>query len=336
MDHVQKTMAKHTTCTTWYPVGFQAIDVPSPGHDTEDTLTIGVWYPCLESRGREGHVPDREAQVSQDAELLPGCRPLFVFSHGFTDSAVQGRYLAEPLAAQGWIVAAADHRDPYTRWRLQKGRNSHPNRRGIREAVVRITRSTPADRARYAYRMDEMADALQGVLTAEPFASSISADKIAVGGHSFGGFTALGLCGTIPKRFDPRIQAAILLSSNSSGLLYTPEERSSVCMPVMLCTGEKERNNLIGSRRVAEWADAIFADLPSPKYFLEVKGATHASFSAGLEDESDPELARAVASSHKVISNYVSAFLHTHILDASQAKKGLHGRHPLLTQYTES
>ena len=146
----------------------------------------------------------------------------------------------------------------------------------------------------------------------------------------------MGLCGTIPKRFDPRIRAAILLSSNSAGLLYTPQERSSVCMPVMLCTGEQERNNLIGSCRVAEWAAAIFTDLPSPKYFLEVKGATHASFSAGLEDESDPELARAVASRHEVISSYVSAFLHTHMPDASQAKDCLQGRHPLLTQYIES
>lgn len=270
------------------------------------------------------------------AEILPGRYPLFVFSHGFSDSAVQGGYLAEHLVAQGWIVAAADHHDPFTRWRIRQGRIRYSNRKGLRDAVQDIANCTPVDRLNYMYRCDEMANALQGLLVTEPFASAIIEDRIAVGGHSFGGFTALGLCGTIPERFDPRIKAVVLLSSNSSGLFYTPEERGAVCMPVMLFIGEHERNNILGTRRVADWAEMIFSDLPQPKYFLEIKGATHASFSTGYELETHPESTHSIFMRHRVISEYVSAFVHKHILESEKAEKRLQTKHPLVTHYVLS
>jgi predicted dienelactone hydrolase len=178
-----------------------------------------------------------------------------------------------------------------------------------------------------------MANALQGLLSTKPFASAIIEDKIAVGGHSFGGFTALGLCGTIPERFDPRIKAVVLLSSNSSGLFYTPEERRVVSMPVMLFIGEHERNNILGSRRVADWAETILSDLPHPKYLLEIKGATHASFSSGYELETHPASTPAISKRHRVISEYVSAFVHKHILGSKKAEERLQTKHPLLTRY---
>jgi pimeloyl-ACP methyl ester carboxylesterase len=234
-------MTEHGTNCFCSSVGFHTLDLEYPGGDAEKKLTLGVWYPCRKASGMMSAVPNFGPYIVHDAEILPGRYPLFVFSHGFSDSAVQGGYLAKHLAAQGWIVAAADHDDPFTRWRIRQGRIRHVNRKGLRDAVQVIANCTPADRLNYMYRLDEMANALQGLLATEPFASAIIEDRIAVGGHSFGGFAALGLCGTIPERFDPRIKAAVLLSSNSSGLFYTPEERGAVCMPVMLFIGEQKK-----------------------------------------------------------------------------------------------
>ena len=319
--------------STRYSLGFQTLDLAYPGQEEHPPLTLGVWYPCT-GEG-QGQSLDVGVQVRENARIMPGRFPLVIFSHGFTDSAVQGRYLAETLASRGWIVAAPDHHDPFWRWRIRGGRIRRPDRRGIRDAVQVIANSTPADRHRYAYRLEEMETALQGLLTTDPFASAVIEDKIVVCGHSFGGFTALGLCGPLPDRFDPRIKAGVLLSSNSTGLFYRSEERRSVQVPVMLCTGQEERNNRLGPRRVADWAGMIFSDLPLPKYFLEIKGATHASFSAGFEDESSPEAARAVAHRHQIISEYVVAFVHRHVLGEEDAQAVLAQQHPLLTQYIQ-
>ena len=55
--------------------------------------------------------------------------------------------------------------------------------------------------------------ALDQMLLSDQFGKFINEDKIAVGGHSLGGYTALGLCGTIPERHDKRVGALLLFST---------------------------------------------------------------------------------------------------------------------------
>jgi predicted dienelactone hydrolase len=110
----------------------------------------------------------------------------------------------------------------------------------------------------------------------------IDRDRVAVGGHSFGGFTALGLCGPIPDRRDPRIKAVLLFSTGAAGHLYSEEELRSVRTPSLLFLGEKERGQKRGKRTMAELAERVYRNMDPTKYFLEVKGANHFSFNNRL------------------------------------------------------
>lgn len=83
------------------------------------------------------------------------------------------------------------------------------------------------------------------------FAGHIAADKIAVGGHSFGGYSVFGFCGAIPERYDARIKAAVLYSPSSVGLLYDSSERRAHRVPTMYFIGGDERDNFPGARTMS-------------------------------------------------------------------------------------
>jgi len=149
------------------------------------------------------------------------------------------------------------------------------------------------------------------------FAGHIAADKIAVGGHSFGGYSVFGFCGAIPERYDARIKAAVLYSPSSVGLLYDSSERRAHRVPTMYFIGGDERDNFLGAHTVGEWAAVSYPDLPRPKYFLEVEGAGHGSFTSDGDDVRTPDRARAVADRHDLIARYTAAFLERHVLGRS-------------------
>ena len=131
-----------------------------------------------------------------------------VFSHGYGGGGLGAVFFTEALAARGWIVAAPDHHDRHSAVRIRTGRQDF-DRAGLLRHAREIAGSGPDDRGPYLYRLDEMKVALDGMVESKLFGKIIDRGKIAVGGHSFGGFTSLGLCGTIPERRDARIKAVL-------------------------------------------------------------------------------------------------------------------------------
>jgi predicted dienelactone hydrolase len=317
-----------------FHVGYRVLDFKYRSAGKERTLTVAVWYPTSKLTKPYKYGGLINGNIALDAEpSAEGPYPLLVFSHGYGGSGLGHVFLTEPLAARGWIVVAPDHNDKYSWVRIRSGYNRDLDRQAFWRDALLIAGSTPEDRSAYVYRLDEMKLVLDRILEYEPLAKLIDRKRIALGGHSFGGYTALGLCGTIEGRRDDRIKAILLFSTGAGGYLFTQEELAAVNIPSMYFLGEKERGQWRGTRTMAELAEKVYGNLPQPKYLLEIKGANHFSFNNRFTDNHRTWLLRKSEEQLRVIRRYSIAFLEKHVAGVRDASSVLEQHDPLLTRY---
>ena len=302
------------------------------------TVTVAVWYPTAAKPKRHCYGGTNWGMVAVEAEPLArgAPYPLLVFSHGYSGSGLGAVFFTEALAARGWIVACADHHDPDVAMRIRGGRRKDFSGLRLLRRARRIASSGPADRGEHAYRLEELKLTLDRMLTTAPFAKLIDAKRVAVGGHSLGGFTALGLCGTIKERREPRIKALLLFSTGAGAYLYTAEELRRVRIATMTFIGERERRQRRGDKTMAELADKLYGSFAPPKYYLEVKAASHFSFNSRFRDT---RLARRLSGSpeqHDVIRRYSIAFLERHVAGREDPSGTLDKTDPMLTRYRKA
>lgn len=153
---------------------------------------ITIWYPALNPDGIEETIqypaPTTRlesypglGQAIQNGEpdIENGPYPLVIFSHGLGSSRLQSTFLSEHLASYGFVVFSADHAD-----HIGSG-NATWFASFISRPVDVVQQITLADS-----------------LTAEggTMHGLIDTERIAVTGHSFGGYTALAAAG---GRMDP-------------------------------------------------------------------------------------------------------------------------------------
>lgn len=318
-----------------FHVGYTVLDFSYPNAGKEKTLTVAIWYPTAERPKPYVYGGPTKGSVALDAKLHtePGPYPLLVFSHGYGGSGLSAVFLNEPLASRGWIVAAPDHHDRHSAVRIRTGLNENLDRRAFLQHAGQITRSGPNDRAPYLYRLDELKLALDRILATKPFANAIDKKRIAVGGHSFGGFTALGLCGAIPKWRDDRIKALLLFSTGAGGYLFTEKELAAVKMPSIYFMGEREKDQLRAGTTMAELADKLYRNFSPPKYFLEIRGANHFSFNNGFTDTPRSRFLRGSHTQFDLIRRYSIAFLETYVAGRTDDADVLQHQDPLLSRY---
>jgi len=320
-----------------FNVGYRVIDLAYRSGKQDQTLTVAVWYPTVARPGPYHYGGPTSGNIAVDAAPFAerGPYPLLVFSHGYGGSGIGAVFLTEVLASRGWVVAAPDHHDRHSAVRIRTPQVKDYDRLGLLRHAMQIAASGREDRGEYLYRLDEIELVMDRMLTSEPFKNILDTGRIAVGGHSFGGFTALGVCGAIQERLDPRIKAILLFSTGAGGYLFNEDELSSVRIPSMLFLGEKEKDKLRGrDMTMSEIADKIYRNMPPPKYFLEVKGANHLSFNNRFTDrravrflsENDEQL-------FDVIRRYSIAFLEKYVGGRKDAVQVLNQGDPLLTRY---
>ncbi len=318
-----------------YNVGYQVIDLAYQKDGMEKTLTVAVWYPTAAQPKTYIYGGSTHGEVAVDAPPLAegGPYPLLVFSHGFGGCGLSSVFLTEWLAARGWIVAAPDHHDSSSAVRIRVGQVKDFDHLGLLRHAREITLSGPADRGRYLYRLEEMQLVLDRMIGSGPFGRFIDGSRIAVGGHSFGGSTALGLCGTIKERRDPRIRAVLLFSTGAGGYLFSDEELAGVEIPSMSFIGEREKGQRRGNRTMAQLADKIYRNLAPPKYFLQVKGASHFSFNNSLGDRLSARFLSGTPEQFEVIRRYSVAFLEKYVAGRDDSGHLLEQRDPQLVNY---
>lgn len=158
------------------PVGYQEMTIGKAGG--ERAVKFVVWYPAR-TGGTETVVGENKAfagyKVMQDAPVFEGKHGLVVISHGFGGSWRNQQWLATELVRAGYIVAAPDH-----------------------PGTTTFDRS-PAEAAKLWERPRDISRVIDRLLASASWSAAIDAEKIAVIGHSMGGWTVLEIAGA---RFD--------------------------------------------------------------------------------------------------------------------------------------
>jgi len=318
-----------------YTVGYQVLDFKYPKDGQEQKLTVAVWYPIAAQPKSYNYGGPTSGSIAVDAAPFAKGRryPLLVFSHGYGGGGLGSVFFTEHLAAKGWIVVAPDHHDRHSAVRIRTGQKKEFDRLGLLRHAKDIASSSPRDRGKYLYRLDEMKLTLDRMLNHPSFGKIIDRDCIAVGGHSFGGFTALGLCGTIEERYDPRVKAVLLFSTGAGGYLFREAELAAVRIPSMLFMGEREKDQLRGSKTMSKIAGKIHRNLSPPKYFLEIKGASHFSFNNRFVNNRRARLLSGTEEQFEVIRRYSIAFLEKHVAGKKDCDHVLERSDRMLTRY---
>ncbi len=326
----QVGMSAETRGDKQFTVGYKVLDLQ---YRDGKPLTVAVWYPTTAAPQRFHYGGPTNGTVAPDAAPDPahGPYPLLVFSHGFGGSGLSSVFFTERLAARGWIVAAPDHSDRYSAVRIRTGQNENFDRKGFRQYAEKIAESDADHRDEYLYRIDEMKFVLDQLLQSPLFGNRIDVRKIAVGGHSFGAFTALGLCGTVADRSDDRIKAVLLFSSGSSGCLYRESELLRVKMPSMYLLGEREKDQKRGTRTMDEIARKVYQSMSPPKYLLHIKGANHFSFNNRFSNRLGARLLSGSEDQFELINRYSIAFLEKYV--AGKPDGVLEQQDRMLTRY---
>ncbi|MGI2336563.1 MAG: alpha/beta hydrolase family protein [Dehalogenimonas sp.] len=325
-------ISEYTALDRTYEVGIHTFQLdytdPEGSHKTFDAA---VWYPTTGEVSDYGYSNGAKSSLAEDGAVATndGPFPLIIFNHGFNASEMQSLYLKEALASEGYIVASVHFDDNI--WSgffdlLKLGNLQNGN--GLDNYVHQVY-----ENYFNTYRFP-IADALLDYMIEEHervgslFAGSINTDAVAMGGHSFGGLTALGLIGGShdPTLLDSRIKAALLLSSPS----YPFEDNySNVHIPVMSMKGELDV--LLNRPEDSFW---YLNDGVNPPYYdLVVNNADHFTFS-----ETDAGLGwvpAAIAEDErlKVIIQYSLAFFDLYLKDNSAATVVLSQSSPTLASY---
>ena len=164
--------------------------------------------------------------ISTNARILEGHFPLVIISHGNGGSHLLYRTISTYLAKSGYVVVMIEH----------YGNNRDNNE--LERSIVNLQ-----------YRPRHVSLTIDKLLSENAFGQSLILDKIAIIGHSFGGYTALALAGGTPwtqtgnkveVQNDPRIKALVLMAPAAA--YYTPEgSLDKVNIPILLLVAEHDQ-----------------------------------------------------------------------------------------------
>ena len=198
------------------------VQVWYPGENTEGLKTNGYMdfidlrAKALAKAGKlpaflPGHLSMIKTNSFQSVDLAEKNlgRPVLIFSHGITGSRHLHQVLFEYLASYGYVVFAPDHSFDCNLTIFPDGRiadyrseiTGHPDSVMIREKQIR-TRALDI-----GFIIDQIEKIDNGIIDSK-LNGKLNLDKIALGGHSYGGATAV-----FASYSDRRIKACMVLDS---------------------------------------------------------------------------------------------------------------------------
>lgn len=262
-----------------FPVGVRTLEI----HDDarQRRFPVEVWYPAAARHaGRDLDPTTQDAfgiatgelqkqSAARDAEAEGGMYPLVVFSHASGHHRRGATYLCTHLASHGYVVAAMDHSEVVA---PDLGRRDGESAERKAARVRAIIGSRVPD---VCFLLDELLGR-----SAWRFEARVDVDRIAIAGHSFGGWTALAA-----PESEPRIRAVVALAPGGSShprpgiipskltfawgrdvpTLYLVAE-NDICVPL---DGERE----------------LFARTPGTRRLFVLRRADHAHFMDRVEQE---------------------------------------------------
>jgi dienelactone hydrolase len=254
------------------PIGRSSV-VLTDGSRGDRLVPADIWYPS--DPAATGVASPYEilpgigftAAAIHDASIAPGLHPLLVWSHGRTATRSTYVLLCEALAGRGFVVIAPEHAgDSLGDWM-------------VGAAVDDATNETN--------RVADTRFVLDAVLdTAGPLstiAAQVDHDRIAVAGHSYGGFTALSVASGADA--DPRVRAVAGLQAFTRSL--PKQVFTSIAVPTLLAVAQRD-----ATTPPASDADRAWAKLGAvPAWRFDVARAGHQACSdVGLYLELAPQV----------------------------------------------
>ena len=254
------------------------------------TLQVSMWYPTADTEGTPANYlgfVDRPELIEGATPLAGSTFPLMLFSHGNSGIEVQNWFQTELLASHGWVVVAPRHTG-----------NSLLD---FDQSLMTIM---------WILRPLDIQATLDHVL-ALPAGDTLSGrfdDRIAMAGHSFGGYTTLAVGGAridvdavdaacaqdpgqcaewTPDRRalaaqgfgDARFRALVPMTPWRVGFILPPGGTDTITAPTLLMTGALDTTT-----PNADDGDPIWAGFTAPVHLrADFTDAGHFTFSHACE-----------------------------------------------------
>jgi len=239
-------------------------------HATEQTMRIGGLSVTVWSQ-----------------ESVAGPRPTLIFSHGFHGCATQSRFLMEGLAAAGYLVMAPNHRDAT----CEGGEATWTGR-----PEMPFQQPEGWNDATYRDRAEDIRRLIDALRTDDRWRTQVDWSRLALAGHSLGGYTVLGLAGAWPRWKLLGIKAVLALSPYTKPF-DAHHTLSALAVPVMYQGGTRD----VGITPELNKSKGSYDQSPRPKYYIEFDGAGHFAWT------------NVSTTSHESILAYSLAFLNHYV-----------------------
>ncbi|MFW2488758.1 alpha/beta hydrolase family protein [Clostridium chromiireducens] len=235
-------------------VGSKEIQIRDESKDIN--FNVLVQYPTNEPSMPTAFGP-YTMDVCINAKLLDGEFPLVIISHGNGGSHLLYRTISTYLAKNGYIVAMVAH----------YGNNRNNNKLENTEENLIL-------------RPKHISLTIDKLLSDSFFSNHIIKEKIAVIGHSMGGYTALALAGGVPRTRegkiinttpDQRVKVVVLLAPGAGWFLNGLD---NVTIPILMLTAEHDPIT-------PAWnAEFVLKSIPDKSLvtFRQIENAGHFSF----------------------------------------------------------
>ncbi len=199
---------------------------------------------------------------------VDGPKPLVIFSHGFHGSNMQSKFLMEALASAGYLVIAPNHQDA-----MVLG-----NKLGKSEENF----AKPANWSEQTYidRKNDIFNLIEALHKDSNWNSKIDWSKLALAGHSLGGYTVLGLAGAWPSWKLPGVKAVLALSPYCTPYISSGN-LAGLKVPVMYQGGTRD----MGITPFVKGPQGAYSKTSAPAYFVDFEKAGHFAWSNLVRDQ---------------------------------------------------
>jgi predicted dienelactone hydrolase len=234
------------------------------GHYTKTTiagLDVAVWSPAGQ-----------------------GVYPLVIFSHGFGGCNTQSKFLMDAMASAGYLVVAPNHDDS----KCGRGGSFGKPDESFK------TPEAWSDNT-YVNRKNDIINLMNGLRSAPGLQGKIDWSRVALSGHSLGGYTVIGLAGGWSSWKIGGIKAVLALSPYCSPYV-TKGNLSGINVPVMYQSGTRD----FAIAPYIKKPGGAYDKTPSD-YYVEFDGAGHFAFTDAKSDF------------HESINYYSVAFLNAYV-----------------------
>jgi predicted dienelactone hydrolase len=259
------------------PASYLPAEAPGP-------YTVAGWTGEWRDAARDRTIPVRIYYPAQGA----GPFPVIVFSHGLGGSRDGYRYLGERWASRGYVSVHPQH--PGSDKELLK--SAHPY---LSMTLAAADPKNALDRPKdITFVIDRLAK-LNGE-AGSPLRGKLDLDRIGVGGHSFGAYTALASAGRVlqPPLVSPidlsdkRIKACVALSAPVKSKERDCPGYASFKAPCLHMTGTKD-DSPIGKTPAALRRVPYDCISGADQYLVTFEGGDHMVFSGRFTQRPRPD-----------------------------------------------